>query len=62
MELTSKPESDLCLLIRIIAITCQLFFEFSLWVLNFTRIHFHSSLILRSFYNRKKHEINDPQN
>ena len=34
-SLPVKPESNLCLSIQIVAFTCQLLFEFSIWVLNF---------------------------
>ena len=63
MALTSKPESILCLSIHIIAITCQLLFEFSIRVLNFVRIHFcGSTIILRFCYKSEKREINELQN
>ena len=63
MTLTSKPESILCSSIHIIAITCQLLFEFSIRVLNFVRIHFCGSIIILRFcYKSEKREIKDLQN
>ena len=42
-SLPVKLESNLCLSIHIVSITCQLLFEFSIWVLNFARIYFRRS-------------------
>ena len=53
-SLPVKPESNLCLSIQIVAFTCQLLFEFSIWVLNFARIYFRGSFISRFFYNHDK--------
>ena len=53
-NLPVKPESNLCLSIHIVAITCQLLFEFSTWILNFRVL-----LISRFFYNRETCEITE---
>ena len=42
-NLPVKLGSNLCLSIHIVSITCQLLFEFSIWVLNFARIYFRGS-------------------
>ena len=47
-SLPVKPESNLCLSIHVV-ITCQLLFEFSLWVSNFACFLFNKDLFLWVF-------------
>lgn len=56
-SLLAKPESNLCLSVHIVAITCQLFFEFFNMGINFC-----VRLISRLFNNLENREIKDLQN
>ena len=56
-SLPAKPESNLCLSVHIVAITCQLFVEFF-----YMGINFCARLISRLFNNRENREIKDLRN
>ena len=60
-SLPGKPESNLCLSIHIVAITCQLLFEFSIWALNFACFKFRDCITIPKKAKLKTCEIRGGQ-